>query len=121
MTPGSLAGRLYRFALRVPRLVDAMPRDRVGARTLGEQLVDAATSSAANYEEVRGAVSHVDFTAKLAISYKEIRESVFWLRMIRDAELHRNDKMTDIIREGKELRAILGSSLKTARQHKERS
>jgi four helix bundle protein len=52
----------------------------------------------------------------MSIAYKESRETVMWLRMIRDVKLIPEEKMTDIIQEAKQIRAILGSSVKSARK-----
>lgn|SRR5262245_36513665 len=111
----ALNERIYQFALRVLKVGDALPPRRVSSRVVGWQLVKTGTSTASNYEEARGAMSRKEFVAKLAISYRESREAVFWLRVVRDAELLAGSRMESIIQEGLEIRAILGSSLKTAR------
>lgn len=110
-----LAKRIYEFALRTLRLVNALPRRQVASRVLSEQLLRSATSIAANYEEARGAVSRADFISKLGIAYKESREVYLCLSMITDAKLLPENRMKPIIVEAEEIRAILGSSLKTAR------
>lgn len=73
---------------------------------------------AANYEESRGAISRADFIAKLSLAYKESREAVLWLRLIRDTQLVRPFRLAAIITEATELRAILGTSVKTARRNR---
>ena len=110
--------RIYKFALRVIRLADSLPARRSASRILGAQLVRSATSVAANYEEARGAMSHPDFVAKMSLAYKECRESVLWLSLIRDADIVGAARMEAIVAEALELRAILGTSLKTARQNR---
>ncbi|MBI3693807.1 MAG: four helix bundle protein [Acidobacteria bacterium] len=113
-----LGQRVYAFALRAIKLTDRLPEKRAASRILGSQLVRSATSVAANYEEARGAVSRPDFVFKLSLAYKECRESVLWLCLIRDAEIVRPTRMAAIIAEALELRAIFGTSLKTARQRR---
>ena len=113
-----LGQRVYAFALRVVRLADGLPARRVASKVLSTQVVRSATSVAANYEEARGAVSHPDFVFKMSLAYKECRESVLWLCLIRDAEIVRPSRMAAIIAEALELRAIFGTSLKTARQRR---
>ena len=83
-------------------------------------MLRSATPIAANYEEARGAISHPDFVAKMGIAYKECRESVLWLNLIRDVGLVKPARMNDIVAEAMELRAIFGSSLKTARGQQNR-
>ena len=113
-----LGQRVYAFALRVVKLVDSLSDRRVASKVLSAQLVRSATSVAANYEEARGAVSYTDFVFKMGLAYRECRESVLWPCLIRDAEIVRPSRMTAIITEALELRAIFGTSLKTARQRR---
>ncbi len=54
------------------------------------QLSRCATSIGANYEEAQGAVSKRDFSHKIGISYREARESVYWLRTL--YELYTDEK-----------------------------
>jgi len=110
---------VYAFALRVIELTDRLPEKRTASKVLSAQLVRSATSVAANYEEARGAVSYADFVFKMSLAYRECRESVLWLCLIRDAEIVPPSRMTAIITEGLELRAIFGTSVKTARQRRE--
>ena len=44
----------------------------------------SGTSIGANIEEAIGGQSRRDFFAKLTISYKEARESHYWLRLLKD-------------------------------------
>ena len=97
--------------------VESLPGQRRISIVLGDQLLRAGTSIAANVEESRGAQSKADFTSKMNIAYKESRETVMWLRMIRDVRLIPEEKMTDIIQEAKEIRAILGSSVKRSKRN----
>lgn len=111
-----IAERTYAFALRIIKLVESLPRQRRISMVLGDQLLRAGTSIAANVEESRGAQSKADFTSKMNIAYKESRETVMWLRVIRDVKLISKERMTDVIQEAKEIKAILGSSIKSARK-----
>ncbi|MEO6521301.1 MAG: four helix bundle protein [Mucilaginibacter sp.] len=43
-----------------------------------------ATSIGANYEEAQGASSKKDFNHRITIAYREARESVYWLRILRE-------------------------------------
>lgn len=109
-----LGDRLYKFALRIIDLVNKLPRNTAGFE-LGKQLFKAGTSIAANYEEAKGAFSRDDFTYKMNTAFKEARECNLWLRLIKDSKLI-NKNIDDIIEESKEIRNILGKSVKTAKQ-----
>lgn len=114
LTPEKLGERIYNFALQIVVLTKTLPKNEFSSRILGEQLLKSSTSILANYEEARGAVSHAEFTCKLGIAYKECRESVMWLSLISDSGIIEKNDLHVIINEAKELRAILGTSMKTA-------
>jgi len=79
------------------------------------QLVRAATGGGANYEEARGAESRADFVHKTSVAAKEVREALYWLRLIQQAKLV-DANVAPLIQEANELLAILSSSVKTARR-----
>lgn len=47
------------------------------------QLTKSATSIGANYEEAQAGSSKLDFTNKVRISLREMRESNYWLRILK--------------------------------------
>ena len=49
---------------------------------LSKQVVKCGTSIGANVEEAIGAQSKADFLTKLSISYKEARETNYWIRLL---------------------------------------
>ena len=114
MTETELKFRTKLFALRVLKVVEALPRSTV-ARVLGSQLARSATSVAANYRSVCRAKSRADFVSKLGTVEEEADESGFWLEMIVDAGLISSGKLASLRKEADELTAIFVSSLKTAR------
>lgn len=59
-------------------------RDSKVERELCSQLLKSGTSIGANIEEAIGASSRKDFIAKLAIAYREARESNYWLRLLKE-------------------------------------
>jgi four helix bundle protein len=118
MKGDDIADRFLDFAVRVLRLATALPKTFVG-KHVGGQLIRCGTSAGANYEEARGAESRSDFVHKLGMSWKETRESAFWLRLIQRSELVKPGLIESLVQEAGELSAILSRSLKTARQHPE--
>lgn len=114
MKGDDLAERLLDFAVAIINLAAALP-DKLTGRHIGGQLVRAATSAGANYEEGRGAESRADFVHKLAITWKEMRESRFWLRLVHRAQLIDSPQLGGLLQEADELCAILSRSLQTAR------
>jgi four helix bundle protein len=49
-------------------------------------LLKSGTSPGANYEEARGSESSADFIHKLGIVLKELRESLYWLKVIKKGD-----------------------------------
>ncbi len=109
-----LSGRFYDFSLRVVNLVRSLPSE-MATREIGKQLLRSGTSIASNYEEATVAFTKADFTYKISISFKEAKESNFWLRLLRDSKLSDSDELKALIQESLEIKKILGKSVKTAR------
>jgi four helix bundle protein len=86
MTPEELSERLWRFAARVGKLIDALPDTRLGRHVAG-QLLRCGTASAPNYDECCAAESPRDFVHKRGVALKELKETRGWLRFIVIAEL----------------------------------
>ena len=112
-----LKGRTKQFALRVIRLIEALPRTQTG-RVIGNQLLRSATSVAANYRAVCRARSQADFVHKLGIVEEEADESLFWLELVVEANLMPVSRVEELIQEADELTAIFVASRKTARGRK---
>jgi len=113
MTPDELQARSREFALRVIRLIDALPNTTAGRRS-GDQLFRSATSVAANYRAARRARSLKEFIAKVGVVTEEADESEFWLGLIMDAGLLEADRVYELRREADELTRIFASTRRTA-------
>jgi len=113
MTPDALSERLWDFAVRIGKVVDALPDSRLGRHVAG-QLVRCGTSSAPNYDEGCAAESRADFVHKLGIALKEMKETRGWLRFIVKADLLRAKRVDPIQAEAEELAKILAKSILTA-------
>jgi four helix bundle protein len=83
MTPEKLKARTKAFALRVVKLVDAMPRSLAG-QTIGRQLLRSATSVGANYRAACRAQSRAEFAAKLSIVVEEADKTLYWLELLEE-------------------------------------
>jgi four helix bundle protein len=115
MNSDELSGRLWQFAARVCKVVDALPDTRVGRHVAG-QLVRCGTSSAPNYDEGSAAESRADFAHKLSVSLKELKETRGWLRFIPIAGLLPASRVGKLLDECEELVRILGKSVATAKR-----
>lgn len=86
MTPEELKDRTKQFALRVLKLVAAMPKTIEG-RAIASQLVRSGTSVAANYRATCRARSKAEFIAKIGIVLEEADEALLWFELIAEGNL----------------------------------
>ena len=75
----------YLFSVRVVRMFQYLVKNGV-ERALIVQVLRSGTAIGANLEEAMGASSVKDFINKLSISYKEARETHYWLRLLKERE-----------------------------------
>ena len=116
MDDSELKVRTKRFALRVMKLVAALPQDAVG-RPIGNQLIRSATSVGANYRAACRGRSKAEFASKLNIVIEEADESCYWLELIIEGELLPKEKVEPLLDEANQLTAIMVASRKTATQN----
>src|ERR1043166_6027441 len=113
MTTAELKARTKGFALRVVRLVDALPNS-VKGRAIANQIIRSATSVAANYRAACRARSRSEFVAKMGVVEEEADESCFWLELIIDSRLLTEKRIRPLLSEAGELVAIMAASRKSA-------
>ena len=117
-----LLRRTKQFALRVINLVDALPNTTAG-RKIGDQLLRAGTSVGANYRAACRGRSKAEFVAKLGIVEEEADESAFWMELIIEIPLLKNNRVQPLHDEAEAIRKIMaksriiaGRSLRATRQ-----
>jgi four helix bundle protein len=115
MSDGDLRERTKHFALRVMRLVDALPKTTKG-RAIGQQIIRSATSVGANYRAACRGRSKAEVAAKLGICLEEADETAFWLELISDGEVLRTELVQPLLNEANQLTAILVASINTAKR-----
>lgn len=117
MDGNELKERTKKFALRVIKLVESLPKPTTG-RVLGNQLIRSGTSVAANYRAACRARTKAEFVSKIGIVIEEADESVFWLELVIDSKLMRKELIKSLLDEASEITAIMVSSNNTARKRK---
>ena len=70
---------------------------------LSRQLVRSGTSVGANAEEAVGGQSRADFISKLAIAYKEARETRYWIRLLHATNYFDDSKAHSLLEDNEEL------------------
>lgn len=118
MTPEELKARTKRFALRVLKVADSLPRTPSG-RTLASQIADSGTPVASNYRAACKARSRREFIAKLGIAEEEADENQFWLEMIMESGSVPASRLDPLLQEAREITAILAASRKSAASARE--
>ena len=113
MDADQLKRRTKDLALRVIRLVGALPKTIEG-RAIAGQLVRSGTSVAANYRAACRARSKAEFVAKIGVVLEEADETCFWLELISEAKLLPSGRTEPLLREANELVAIMAASRKSA-------
>ena len=116
MTPDELKKRTKQFALRIIKLVIALPATPWG-HVVGHQLLRSGTSVGANYRAACRARSRAEFVAKLGNVIEEADESAYWLELIIESKLLKADLVADLLREADELTAIMTTSRKSAQKN----
>ena len=113
MNEAELKSRTKQFALRVLKLVAALPKSMEG-RVLGGQLVRSGTSVGANYRAACRGRSRAEFIAKLGTVEEEADESAYWMELIIDGGLLMKNKADALRQEACELTAIMVASRRSA-------
>ncbi len=116
MTREAFKARTKAYALRVIKVVDALPPRDTVAKALGHQLLRCGTSVAANYRASVRAKSTADFVAKMGIVEEECDESLLWMELLIESGRMKADRLNELMSEGGEILAITVASIKTARR-----
>jgi four helix bundle protein len=82
---------------------------------LSKQLLRSGTSIGANVEEAIGAHTNKGFVAKMVISAKEARETIYWLRLFHESMIIDSADLHGLVNECQELLVILDSIILAAR------
>ena len=110
----NLSERLLNFGADILKLIMKLNRTAVG-RHIGTQLMRSATSCGANYEEACAAESRADFVHKMQVVLKELRESLYWLKLLNKADQGLDRRVQGLLREADELVRIFAKSVITAK------
>lgn len=115
MTNDELKLRTKKFALRVIKMTETLPRNSA-AYVLGRQLIRSATSVAANYRAACRAKSRPDFISKMGTVEEEADESGLWLELLGESEIVPASRLRELRDEAGALTAIAVASIRTARR-----
>lgn len=103
------------MALRVIKLVAALPTNRIG-EVLGRQILKSGTSVGANYREALRASSKKHFVSIIDIALRESDETSYWLELLGESGTIRPSRLTDLLDECRQITAIFTATSKTAKR-----
>jgi four helix bundle protein len=113
----NLEDRLINFASECIDVSETLPKTLAGNHIAG-QLVRSSTSPALHYGEAQAAESTNDFSHKMKVCLKELRETYSCLKLIRKKNWDDEGKLNNLITENNELISIFVASLKTVARNK---
>jgi four helix bundle protein len=106
--PYDLRDRLFEYACAIVYLVQYLHRSDDVGRSLADQVLRAGNSAGANYEEADDGSSPADTRGKRRISLRELKETLFRLRVLR-ATGYLTEEHDPVINETLELKRIMAS------------
>jgi four helix bundle protein len=102
----------YAFAIRIVNAYKYLVEDQK-EYVLSKQLLRCGTSIGANVAEAVGSQTDKEFNSKFYISYKEARETQYWIKLLADTSYFSVTQRDSLLVDVEELLKILGSILKT--------
>ncbi|SFD09376.1 four helix bundle protein [Flavobacterium phragmitis] len=112
MKENIIQDKSFDFAVRIVNLYKYLT-DVKKEFVLSKQVLRSGTSIGANIEESIGGRSDKEFLFKLEISYKEARETIYWLKLLKATEYISVDEFTSIFKEADEICRILAKIILT--------
>ena len=114
MKDNILLDKTFAFAVRVVNAYKHLVKEH-REFVLSKQFLRSGTSIGANSEEAVGGQSRNDFASKLAIAYKEARETKYWIRLLHATGYFQKEHAESLSRDAEELLRILGKILITTK------
>lgn len=104
------------FAVSIINLVKYLKEKK--EYIISNQIGRSGTSIGANIHEAQYAHSRADFVFKLQIALKEANETGYWLELLSKTGYIDNDMFNSLESNCKSIRAMLASSINTAKENK---
>jgi four helix bundle protein len=114
MDKHELQERMTAFAVRIVKMVDAMP-STISGLAIARQIIRSGTSPSANYRAACLAKSDRDFINKLKMVEEELDETCHWLEIIMRSEMMKESRMKPLHQECSELLNIIAKSIVTTK------
>ena len=112
--PMDIRERTFQFSIDIIRSIEKIPHTRAG-NAVANQLIRSATSIGANAQEALAASSKADFIYKTNIALREARETLYWIRLLKESKLVIDKEFEIFLQESDEITRIFGAIVSTAR------
>jgi four helix bundle protein len=103
--------KAFHFSLRIIKLSKFLISRN--ENEISSQILRSGTSIGANIEEAIGGLTKKEFLHKLTIAYKESRETIYWLKLLKESGILEEKAAMSLISDCDELVRLLGSAQKT--------
>lgn len=114
-TPQDIHIRIYKYVVNCfNNVVKKIPKNQENLSII-YQISFSLTSVGANGQEADATLSKKDFILKYSIVKKEIKETIYWLSIIRDCCLIDSLKVDFYIQKGKEILLIVSKIINNSR------
>lgn len=97
----------FQFAIRIINVYKFL-KVQQKEFVLSKQLLRSGTSIGANIEEAIGGQSSKDFISKISISYKEARESIYWIKLLIATDFLDENMGNSLLNDAEEICKIIG-------------
>ena len=106
-----LKERTRKFAVRIVKMYAALPK-AIEAQVIGRQILRSGTSVGAQYHEGLRSRSSAESISKWESALQELEETVYWLKVLGEAEVVVMARLANLLGEADELAAILTTCVK---------
>jgi four helix bundle protein len=113
--PYDLEERTFNYTKDIVELVKVCPKTVANSEFV-RQLIRSSSSVGANYIEAREALSNKDFSMRAKICRKEVKESIYWLRLIEIKDNDAKKIRQSMIAESTELLKIFASIVEKVKE-----
>lgn len=120
MSDSIICGRAFEFAARIFTLCEKLSTRGPAGRQIAWQLIRCGPSIGANAEEAQDGQTKPDYIAKMSVSRKESRETIYWLQLAQHINVVTPDEIAWELREAGELRTMIVSAIITAQSNLDR-
>lgn len=115
MRPNQTYEKALDFSVRVVGLYQYLV-SVLSEHVMSKQVLRSGTSIGANISEAMSAESTGDFIHKMSISLKEVRETIYWLTLLRRTNYISDLQFQSMLDDCTQLKKILSSIILTSKQ-----